>query len=91
MLGKGDPNIPQDFFRFVVEEIRTLPLSRPGGHRFFMVRNKRDFNRYDWLIGATVELDGLEHIVQHVELEPSFKHNFDRVGELIGLLAKRKI
>lgn len=90
MLGKGDPNIPQDFFTFVVEEIRTLPRSRAGGAKFFMVRNKRDFNRYNWLIDSVVLLDGVRYIVQHVELEPSFKHNFDRVGELIGLLAKKE-
>jgi len=86
MLGKGDPNIPQEFFEFVVEEIRTLPRSRPGGHRFFMVRNKLDTQNYNYLVDATVELDGVEYVVDHVELEPDFRHVFDRVGELIGNL-----
>ncbi len=85
MLGKGDPSVDEDFFRFVVKDIEIYKKVHNSGQRVFIVVNKRDFPRYDWLTDARVELDGKEFIVKEVifwNLNPIAI----RKGEEIGLL-----
>jgi len=90
MLGKGE-NVPQEFFEFVVKEIEVFKQVHASGERLFIVDNKRDFPRYNWLIDARVELDSTaigggveEFIVKQIEF--NLNPLATRKGEEIGLL-----
>lgn len=91
MLGKGDPNIAQNFFEFTLIERRTQPPSRASGFQLMIVENQRPATDYIWLTNATVEIDGELFFVEEVvfsfgdvKAKPA-----NRVGEQIGLFARK--
>jgi len=83
---ENDPSIDPSFFIFDVKKIETHKQIYGSGEVLFIVDNKRDFPRYDWLIGSIVTLDGKQFRCTNVLY--NIQAISTRVGEEIGLTVK---